>query len=85
MILFGVRLSREQPNLFSLLPRRLGMSSLTQKPGIKDRARRTPRSGKRSYLVGSQFQERTSDGKDRRTAGYRCRRAREDNGRGEGG
>jgi hypothetical protein len=24
-----------------------------------------PRSGKRSYLVGSQFQERTSDGKDR--------------------
>jgi hypothetical protein len=33
--------------------------------------------------VGSQFQERTSDGKDRRTAGHRCRRHREDNGRGE--
>jgi hypothetical protein len=30
----------------------------------------TPRPGKRSYLMGSQFQERTSDGKDRRTAGY---------------
>ena len=39
MILFGVKLSRGQPNLFSLLPRRLGMSSLTQKPGIKDRIR----------------------------------------------
>src|SRR4029453_2637624 len=47
--------------------------------------RGAPRSGKRSYLVGSQFQERASDGKDRRAAGYRCRREREDNGRGEGG
>src|SRR5262245_22957883 len=37
MILFGVKLRWGQPNLFSLPPRRLGMSSLTQKPGIKDR------------------------------------------------
>jgi hypothetical protein len=37
MILFGVKLARGQPNLFSLPRRRLGMSNLTQKLGIKDR------------------------------------------------
>jgi hypothetical protein len=39
MILFGFKLRRGQPNPFSLPPRRLGMSSLTQKPGIKNRIR----------------------------------------------
>jgi hypothetical protein len=34
-----LQIKKGPPNLFSLPPKRLGMSSLTQKPGIKDRIR----------------------------------------------